>query len=114
MNQVAEGQHTPGPWTVENDEACKVRDSEDGAICLVMNLRGRNGARGRRAPSTVDANARLIAFAPELLEILETICANAEFGPDLGEAWQGTVDIYKVPIEDIETARRIVAKARAW
>jgi hypothetical protein len=45
------------------------------------------------------------------MDALRNICANAELGPDMGEAWHGTVDIYKVPLDDIEAARAVLANA---
>ena len=53
-------QHTPGPWKYDELTA-KIWDAEDMPVCIpTLN----NGMAGR------DANARLIAAAPELLEAL--------------------------------------------
>jgi hypothetical protein len=62
-------------WTPEYGEGIKVRDHEGGMVCLLGNLRGKHGTLGRRAPNSVEANARLIAAAPQMLEALE--CARS-------------------------------------
>jgi hypothetical protein len=66
-------QHTPGPWTENEGFICaRFSDGEVHDIC-----------DPRCAPPTddliaeMDANARLIAAAPELLQALELIHANA-------------------------------------
>ncbi len=60
--------HTPGPW--QSDAAGEshewvVLSSENQSICACM-----NGVGGK---DRVQANARLIAAAPELLEALEDV-----------------------------------------
>lgn len=89
--------HTPGPWT-----AVLVKDSDlpvryykiEAADCdVAMAIEG-NDANNQGLPNDVeDANARLIASAPEMLAVLERLMT----GHDL----QGTVD----------AARDIIAKA---
>ena len=56
--------HTPGPWTVSYAEGCRLIWSEGRRIALVYSHTIQPGAVG-------DANARLIAAAPELLKALE-------------------------------------------
>ena len=63
------GKHTPGPWFVNGDEI-DARVTPDGRkyapVCVI----------GKDWPDEiVAANARLIAFAPDLLGALETIVA---------------------------------------
>ena len=59
-------QHTLGPWKYDELTA-KIWDAEDMPVCIpTLN----NGMAGR------DANARLIAAAPELLEACEAAYAN--------------------------------------
>ncbi len=57
--------HTPGPWT-NNASASRmtVTDKKYNPICLVL---------GHSSPEESIATARLIAAAPELLEICKTI-----------------------------------------
>lgn len=69
---MAQGQHTPGPWTVtrskmETDGAFDYAISADGVLVLAE-VFGRD-AKGGWPPS--EANARLIAAAPDLLAMLK-------------------------------------------
>jgi hypothetical protein len=61
--------HTPGPWQVRHDEYARGRlhigPKTDDTVCT---LSGRQSTR-----NAADANARLIACAPELLEALLAI-----------------------------------------
>ena len=59
--------HTPGPWDVEPKGS---RHFVDGADGLTVAYLDRAGVRER---VEIEANARLIASAPELLEALERI-----------------------------------------
>ena len=73
--------HTPGPWDVEPKGS---RNFVDGAAGLAVAYLGWAGVRER---SEIEANARLIAAAPELLEALAG-CADAlrEAGKDFARA----------------------------
>lgn len=57
-------QHTPGPWDVEPKGS---RHFVDGADGLTVAYLDRAGVRER---AEIEANARLIAAAPELLNLL--------------------------------------------
>ena len=74
--------HTPGPWTYESDHTHRQFNirmlghhigTKDEAkhICTVNNLPSH--VLANRDPLTAEANARLIASAPELLAALELI-----------------------------------------
>lgn len=55
-------QHTPGPWHTAGDQGVQIR-SEKHQIAKVWTMRGNEWK----------ANARLIAAAPDLLEVLKEI-----------------------------------------
>jgi hypothetical protein len=86
-------QHTPGQWLVsDNGETITVRDQSNGRIAGMHWLKGEHGLNGRRSDSEVEANACLIASAPDLLaalkEFVATFCG-----------WQGPlIDIAKAAI----------------
>ena len=54
--------------------------------------------------------AHLVTAAPDLLDALECIVANADLGPD--SAMSDLADCYYVPLDDIEAARAAITKAR--
>ena len=61
-------QHTPGPWTIITGSVYKERSSGGGDIPIAhMDREIGNGT----VPVERDANARLIAAAPDLLTALE-------------------------------------------
>lgn len=67
--------HTPGPWIVSGlpamyDEAVNAVGS-DGPLCVAR--LPRTGQIGSRYKDEVDANARLIASAPDLLAALRVM-----------------------------------------
>jgi hypothetical protein len=103
-----ETKHTPGPWLIEN------REGVDGFTDLVVRFPGYDGTANGR-PKAIDpfsiatintayfgdtedleaqANARLIAAAPELLEALRALLN-----------WDGK------PATDIANARAAILKA---
>lgn len=93
--------HTPGPWAVDDDNRPGMEwnrhiVSGDNAICFMAHSDGKD-------PEQDEANARLIAAAPELLEELrdavETIKAMS--GKDL------SCD----PHEDVSAFEAAIAKA---
>lgn len=71
--------HTPGPWryTPDRDFRWFVYD-EDARMAVKV------GYRGNRPASEVEANARLIAAAPELLEVAQRIHALNQTSDILG------------------------------
>ena len=64
--------HTPGPWDVEPKGS---RHFVDGADGLTVAYLDRAGVRER---SEIEANARLIASAPELIDALEAVLPDLE------------------------------------
>ncbi len=60
--------HTPGPWHHTGREFNDVRDSDDELVAVALHLRV---GQPQRSVQEAEANARLIAAAPELLEALQ-------------------------------------------
>ena len=89
--------YTPGPWDVEPKGS---RHFIDGADGLTVAYLDRAGVRER---SEIEANARLIASAPELIEALEAVL------PDL-EHYVATHG--PGPDKRLAAARAAIAKAR--
>ena len=89
--------HTPGPWDVEPKGS---RHFVDGADGLTVAYIDRAGVRER---IEIEANARLIAAAPTLLEALEAVL------PDL-EHYVATHG--PGPDNRLAIARAAIAKAR--
>jgi hypothetical protein len=89
MDQAAESQHAPGPWTVEEygDEespALVIHSDIDFRICFMATPGLRDD------PETIEANAHLIAAAPDMLAALQDIIKRNEiqhwFNLDLARA----------------------------
>ncbi len=84
MTQQTAGTHTPGPWRVSNGgkgNTAVVTDREwpkGNAVCLVADPPCHDGEGFPLSEDVVDANARLIAAAPALLEALEKLVELAE------------------------------------
>jgi len=80
-------QHTPRPWEINKDDT-GMNDSgtiEASGIVIVPDVYG-------RSKGEADANARLIAAAPELLEALEDACLTyAVHGEQPPEKWLAAI-----------------------
>ena len=61
---TAAAQHTAGPWTLFHHESSGARYIDAGSVQMQITRTSDAGA------SQIDANARLIAAAPDLLEAL--------------------------------------------
>lgn len=87
-----EAKHTPGPWRVSAgavDNPRLIVENDLGLPVCAMSLRGVHGDT-----KIMEANARLIATAPDLLAIAMEARALLERGPDTTEAeredvWRG-------------------------
>lgn len=94
---MTKAQHTPGPWKKENGNVLiPVYPGDAGVETLRPILESRVGE--------AEANARLIAAAPDLLEALETLLAAAS-GP-----LEGRSDAND---RILDSCRAAIAKARA-
>ena len=70
MTSETRVQHTPGPWKVEDDnmnQATIIRDASDMEVAMI------DWARAMGPFDWDEANARLIASAPDLLAALESL-----------------------------------------
>lgn len=72
---TATAKHTPGPWrTYFESPACEWKLVVDRGGGIVCNVNSETGPDATSAPATrkmpIDANARLIAAAPDLLDAL--------------------------------------------
>jgi hypothetical protein len=98
-------QHTPGPWTIEEygDRDCPAlvihKDTET-RVCFMATP----GSHGD--PAMIEADARLISAAPDMLEQLRTIIAEHEdWRAGMPDEW------YRHPLSDqIDYAKQLVAK----
>ena len=74
--------HTPGPWVVDDANPELVAQLVEGIYEYVASTAIGNFCSTERSGKEEEANARLIAAAPDLLEAckkaLEAICAGAE------------------------------------
>jgi hypothetical protein len=89
--------HTPGPWRV-NESTCVIAGPENAPFAVAQVYLGS------------EANAALIAAAPDLLEALETI-----LGVDnkLTDDWTAA-DWRKAKAQYNEAAQLAIAKAKGW
>jgi hypothetical protein len=67
-NETVTAGHTPGPWTFKRIPVYSPTIPDDGFPALDTNTMG-----GREWMTKAQANARLIAAAPELLSALQTL-----------------------------------------
>ena len=86
-----ETKHTPGPWAIEY--RTDGQSTYSPRICA--------GEQDAEFKAKAEANARLIAAAPELLEALDGLCGLAELRP-------GHLQDYKAAVA---AARAAIAKA---
>lgn len=96
---MSDTKHTEGPWSLNKQYAdIEVRGPADsGVLIAVMSPWG----IAADTPSPQEANARLIAAAPELLEALQLVVD--KLGSDF--------ELYREQQFAIDTARAAIAKA---
>ena len=93
-------QHTPGPWTVQHTTNAEgypitvVDGADEATVCIL----------DEQYDIPAEANARLIAAAPSMLEALEWLLENAE------------IDALNEPelVPAVEAARSAIAAARGF
>ena len=75
--------HTPGPWFRDDRSGleCDVRAASGRKVALCWGLASNNARNyDKKYKAECDANARLIAAAPEMLEALEKLLSIQEHG----------------------------------
>jgi hypothetical protein len=97
---MADTQHTPGPWDVYyDDDGVEIRAGVDGGDVMGMFIHGEE----------MDANARLIASAPALLEALEYALADLE---GIMPEYEPSGDREHPGWQTIEDIKAAIAKAK--
>lgn len=111
---IAPRQHTPGPWAINESafSSSLVKELHIGTPTRTAACVYDDCAAGILVRSEVEANARLIAAAPELLEALAG-CADAlrEAGKDFAQANKLAVRPNLYELHE-RCARAAIAKAR--
>ncbi len=86
--------HTPGPWDYTESSGYVWGEDEDTKVCMISFIPKQRDA--------MDANARLIAAAPEMLEALaniNTLLTNAPDAATLGAAVEQAITISRAAIQ---------------
>jgi len=94
--------HTPGPWKAKTVKALGIYANNDQQIAVVHNEMPRGGRR-QDDYNIEEANARLIAAAPDLLEACEVLLKAAPelWGDDI-EKWPRLMDRVEAAIAKAE------------
>lgn len=101
--------HTPGPWRVVTDPEDKdillfaVENAHGIILCDCYPCDAKHNPVNFM-PSEMEANTNLIAAAPELLEVLESILSDVYFEDDKG--------CYAVDSDKLIKAQAVIAKAK--
>ena len=104
--------HTPGPWKLDGNSLTATWESGERVQLACMSRTqwsNPDSGRNRRLRDENEANASLIAAAPELLESLK-VMADALNVARLVMKEQDTRDLAKALVAD---ARAVIAKAQA-
>lgn len=90
--------HTPGPWTVKSREAHNL--GESGIVaCDIHHGDIRVGAANVKPGIPFEANARLIAAAPDLLASCEVACDEFSIGTFSAERRQRAVEFIRAAMK---------------
>jgi hypothetical protein len=94
--------HTPGPWVVEDSRKLKSKKLRQELLMVVARDGGMPGliVNSGTVTKTDEANARLIAAAPDLLDALEEIVARFDD------------DNIKRTVDAIQSSRAAIKKAK--
>lgn len=100
---MADQKHTPGPWDVFEGTVCIYTTTLEKGAGVAM------AGMAARTPEEQQANARLIAAAPELLEAVELLLFSSEWADETGYVQ----DVGFMDLGDIQAkARAAVTKAK--
>lgn len=106
---MSDAKHTPGPWGIEQTESSnwigRMRLDGSGKVSELVTSTDRAHLKPE-ALARNDANARLIAAAPELLETLRVLVAHLD-RYDLNCCFQEENETNHL----VEVARDVIAKA---
>lgn len=105
---MSETKHTPGPWEVRIDDASMPRVAA--GLFVIAIVYGTTPSRKGRAKD-LDANARLIAAAPDLLDALQILTNEAQGFMSQALAETHGVTNMRVLSLRIDEARIAIAKA---
>lgn len=106
--------HTPGSWKIEQlpgNQSIEVQGEDGGMVAMVWS--GIKGRQGIEVAPIIEANARLIAAAPELLEALEQafVALGRAGGNTIGMGAEVNAFAKQEIRKAWETARAAIAKA---
>ena len=103
---MSQNKHTPGPWWSPDGKTIKqdYRQLTEAGGCIIAGVMGgsSSGPFFIEDDAEVSANTRLIAAAPELLEVLEKLLMAYQDPGNTGSTYDETV----------EAAQAVIAKAR--
>lgn len=98
---------SPGPWHTSLTDDCAVVDSRHFDVCEMLGDYEQNSAE-------MEANARLIAAAPDLLALAKQLASECCGCSGTGLVWQYTADhqpLAEEPCADCADIRAVIAKA---
>jgi hypothetical protein len=104
---MTQAQHTPGPWATNGPALIVTNDAWHHEIAIVKN-QNNNHSGSNVSPEESEANACLIAAAPELLEALELLMNSRWLSIDHDyNRTRAACDLREVAIAAINKARGI-------
>lgn len=98
------GKHTPGPWKSQWNGNWLVQTAGGWLVAKVAAPK----AKGNFSPENVEANARLITAAPELLVIAEELVALRGKWDSIEDRWERYMAITNIALK----ARAAITKAK--
>lgn len=111
------GKPTPGPWKIINDRGLQIVSSDLKTVIARVAAHKKDERRCHSTTNTDhftrEANARLIAAAPDLLAALESVMADIrEYLNWDGDGVEGADDPAAFFIKEYKNAERIIQKIK--